>query len=64
MDFNKAENTFFFINSENESMEIVLNYDTEDKFYHTLLTVSIVIVIPTGTNAVLFPLAVLIFYLI
>ncbi|KAL5240276.1 hypothetical protein ACI65C_007686 [Semiaphis heraclei] len=40
MDFNKAENTFFFINSENESMEIVLNYDTEDKFYHTLLTKS------------------------
>lgn len=52
MDFDKAENIFFFINSENESIEIVLNYDTIDKFYYTLLTVSIVIVVPTGTNAV------------
>lgn len=51
IDFDLAENIFYFHNSELKSLAFVLDWDTEEKFYFNLLSVSIVIVVLTNTQA-------------
>ncbi|KAF0763162.1 Myb DNA-bind 2 domain-containing protein [Aphis craccivora] len=52
-DFDLAENVFYFHNAESQSLAFVLDWDTKDKFYSKLLSVSIVIwFISTGYNVV------------
>jgi len=46
-DFDLAENVFYFHNFETKSLAFVLNWDTREKFYLNLLTVSHVIVVLT-----------------
>jgi len=59
MDFDLAENVFYFHNGELKSLEFVLDYDTEEKFYWSLLTVSIDI-----DNIVVFTFIIIIHYII
>jgi len=42
-DFDLAENVFYFHNAELQSLAFVLDWDTKEKFYSKLLSVSIVI---------------------
>lgn len=51
IDFDLAENIFYFHNSELKSLAFVLDWDTKEKFYFNLLSVSIVIVVLTNTQA-------------
>lgn len=47
--FDLAENIFFFHNGDIEPLEMVLDWDTKDKFFFNLLNVSIIqIVIHKG----------------
>lgn len=39
-DFDLAENVFYFHNPELQSLEFVLDWDTQEKFYFNLLSVS------------------------
>jgi hypothetical protein len=40
-DFDLAENVFYFHNAELQSLAFVLDWDTKEKFYSNLLSVSI-----------------------